>query len=284
MTISHLADLTHDIHLNAGHADQPLEHLLSRIFAENLNKKTVIIVFSDHGIRFGPLRRTASGSFEERLPFVYIYVPEDQKIVGLEPWQVRKVLTSNSHQLTCHFDLHATMSHLLTGHVPRNEPFGRSWLTTINNRNCESAGITPDWCLCWDYVTLDANSSIGHQLGQVVIDNINKKLVGHTRCAKRNLVKIEQIKMGKSATTIYMKNKPKEKRLFMVKVRMSPGGGLVEATLQTFWKLLNTKDEQQHLEKPEAIEIVGEISRLDKYGPQAWCIRNAILEKYCYCK
>lgn len=296
LTIAHLADLTHNLHLNAGHADRPLEHLLGNIFAERLNTNTVIIVFSDHGIRFGRLRRTASGSFEERLPFAYIYVPENQQIAGLEPGQVRQVLAGNSHRLTCHFDLHATMLHLLNGREPQGEPFGRSWLTSIdNNRSCEAAGIAPNWCLCSGYVSLAADSALGHQLGQLVVDNINQQLAEHsTRCAPMSLAKVEQLKVDKFGTTTDTAHGAREKRMFVVRARMSPGGGLVEATLQTLWTPVEGGDRRLQAEQidshrgeqfgtPEAIEVVGDISRLDRYGPQAWCIHNAIVEKFCYC-
>lgn len=88
--------------------------LLSKLFHEGLNKNTVIIVLSDHGIRFGKLRNTKSGFYEERLPFLRVYIP-DQMGPGWNPSRLRKVLKDNEHRLTSHFDLHATLMHLANG-------------------------------------------------------------------------------------------------------------------------------------------------------------------------
>ena len=101
-----MAKLTHDYLNNAGYMDLFVYNLLERLFQDNLLKDTIVIFFSDHGIRFGEIRETLSGKYEERLPFAHIYVPEE--------WRNQN-LSINQNRLTSPFDIHATLKHILFG-------------------------------------------------------------------------------------------------------------------------------------------------------------------------
>ena len=101
-----MVGLTHDVFNNAGLMDPFVAKLLKRLFEEQLIADTVIIFFADHGMRFGSIRETMSGKYEERLPFMHVYVPEK--------WR-NKNLTINQNRLTSPFDIHATLKHLLRG-------------------------------------------------------------------------------------------------------------------------------------------------------------------------
>ena len=101
-----MARLTHDKFNNAGLVDPLVKDLLEKLFDDNLMSDTILAFFSDHGLRFGPIRETLSGKYEERLPFMHIYVPEK--------WR-NKNLTINQNRLTSPFDIHATLKHIVRG-------------------------------------------------------------------------------------------------------------------------------------------------------------------------
>lgn len=105
-----MARLTHNDANNAGFADLPVYTLLSKLFHNNLLDNTIMVLFSDHGIRFGKMRETISGRIEERLPFVYIHLPNS----SLNEFR-HKNLIINAHRLTTPFDLHATLKHIIAG-------------------------------------------------------------------------------------------------------------------------------------------------------------------------
>jgi membrane-anchored protein YejM (alkaline phosphatase superfamily) len=105
-----MARLTHDDANFAGYADLPVYTLLSKLFVNNLMKETVLILFSDHGIRFGEMRETASGRVEEKLPFLYIYLPK-----SLNTSKIKNNIAINSHRLTTPFDIYATLLHIIKG-------------------------------------------------------------------------------------------------------------------------------------------------------------------------
>lgn len=65
---------------------------------------------SDHGIRWGDIRKTYQGQMEERLPFVIITLPKWLK----ETYPVAAAnLKKNVRRLTTPFDLHETLKDLL---------------------------------------------------------------------------------------------------------------------------------------------------------------------------
>lgn len=105
-----MAHLTHNNVNYAGYADLPVYSLLSKLFANDLMNDTILFLFSDHGIRFGKWRITASGTIEERLPFLYIYLPK-----AFRTETIHKNLVTNAHRLTTPFDVYATLRHIANG-------------------------------------------------------------------------------------------------------------------------------------------------------------------------
>lgn len=101
-----MARLTHDYLNHAGYADPIVANLLNRLFANNLLSNTVLIFFSDHGLRYGKIRETLSGKLEERLPFMHIYLPPNMR---------NDYIALNQHRLTSPFDIHATLMHIIKG-------------------------------------------------------------------------------------------------------------------------------------------------------------------------
>ena len=101
--------MTHDSVEAAHYMDVPYHRLLSKFFEEDLMNDTLLIFFSDHGFRYGPLRQTHTGEVENRLPFIFIHLPEkfDSKYA--------ENLRKNQYRLTTPFDIHASLTHLILG-------------------------------------------------------------------------------------------------------------------------------------------------------------------------
>jgi arylsulfatase A-like enzyme len=104
-----LSDLSHDDFNNVGYVDRPTHKLMTKLFEENLMEDTVIFFFSDHGLRFGPIRATHSGEIEVRLPFMLVYLPSGYM------HEYRDILSINQYRLTTAFDIHSTLLHILNG-------------------------------------------------------------------------------------------------------------------------------------------------------------------------
>ena len=104
-----ICETTHDWASGGQIMDVPYFNFLSSVFEENLNKNTLILFFSDHGLRFGKLRETHSGEMENRLPFMFIHLPDHFNQTYEEH------LNQNQHRLTTPFDIHASLTHLVDG-------------------------------------------------------------------------------------------------------------------------------------------------------------------------
>ena len=104
-----ISEMTHDW-IEAGHyMDVPFHQLLTKLFDGNLLKDTVVLLFSDHGFRYGALRETHTGEMESRLPFMFIHLPQNTDRRYVEN------LRQNQYRLTTAFDIHATLTHLIEG-------------------------------------------------------------------------------------------------------------------------------------------------------------------------
>lgn len=129
-----------------------------KIFFENLKtndifKNSIIFLLSDHGIRFGAIRKTIQGWYEERLP---------TNLVSIPPWfqskypEKYKNLKENSKKLTSTFDVYMTLQDILhlstkNHNISKSKacPHCYSLFSDIpGNRSCKQAGIPELWCTC----------------------------------------------------------------------------------------------------------------------------------------
>jgi arylsulfatase A-like enzyme len=101
--------LPHDDFNLGAFLDRPTHKLMSKLFEGDLMDDTMILFFSDHGIRIGDIRLTHSGGIEARLPFMFIHLPKNSLN------EFRDNLTINQNRLSSHFDIHSTLKHILNG-------------------------------------------------------------------------------------------------------------------------------------------------------------------------
>ena len=84
-------------------------------FIDNLERlghlnNTAIIYMSDHGLRFGKIRSTYIGSLEERLPFMFLLLPQWFSRKYTSTWQT---LQTNTKRLVTNFDFYHTIQDIL---------------------------------------------------------------------------------------------------------------------------------------------------------------------------
>ena len=120
---------------------------MKRLIQKDLLDNTILLFFSDHGIRFGITAHTSMSQFEARLPYFFILPPKNMLIA-----EEYENLKTNQNRLTTFFDIHSTLWHLITGSNDKQWKqwkHGQSLLQEVpHDRSCKDASIPPFWCAC----------------------------------------------------------------------------------------------------------------------------------------
>jgi hypothetical protein len=139
--------ISHDILTMPHIGDKAFSSLISKL---DLNR-TALVVLSDHGMRWGPIRDTYQGWLESCLPASFLYLP--QWFETKFPEAVQNLKINGASRLTTPFDIHATLLDLIdpdsTLLKPTKTKRGTSLFSPIpQNRTCESASIPETFCTC----------------------------------------------------------------------------------------------------------------------------------------
>ncbi|KAH8302844.1 hypothetical protein KR044_011080, partial [Drosophila immigrans] len=163
--------------------DSYMTKYLKRLAQLGTMENTIVVLLSDHGIRQGAWRLSSLGWLEERLPFLFIWLPPSLRQAHPEFVQA---LQQNKQRLTNPYDLHVTLKHILslTGRQSLDDMGGakdcpncQSLLQPVPlNRRCEDVAIADHWCTCWSYREYTANSSIDEQMAQMAFGHIRKHI------------------------------------------------------------------------------------------------------------
>lgn len=251
--------------------DKMLAYLAQMADREVLNNSAVVF-FSDHGLRFGPVRKLVTGWLEERLPFMFIWLP---------PWfreanpELVRTLQVNRNRLTNPYDLHITLKHILNLSGRRNDtlsadscPLCHSLFHEMDpNRSCEQASIEAHWCTCPPYNAHSKTGVLVHGMVEFVIKAMNDDLHkyaagGKAQCAK---LRVKQIGYARKA-----ENQSKTTDVYLIVFETSPNDAWFETTVE-------------YVRKSGVLRLTGSVSRLNAYADQSTCMANDTLRKYCYC-
>ncbi|XP_076266465.1 uncharacterized protein LOC143200082 isoform X4 [Rhynchophorus ferrugineus] len=252
--------------------DNRLRKFLIDLEDDHIYNNSLVIFLSDHGMRFGDIRRTPTGWQEERLPFIHFLFP---------PWFEEKYpkllqnLRGNTNKLTTPYDLHMTLQHLLvlSGFNYTIKPSDAcpqcmSLLEDIpQDRSCKEAGIVDHWCTCEGYIEHKFESNILKKINTYFMEklgNIISSTAEGNKCVKYKI---------KSTST----------RISERFVNKTGNHIVLSITTDPLAEFETTITYDGNLSVNSTLTI-GDISRLDYYAPHSKCITDAYLKKYCYCK
>ncbi|BFZ21868.1 hypothetical protein BsWGS_24906 [Bradybaena similaris] len=270
--VAMLGKPTHDRPTDATMFDEHLSNFYQSLNQTGHLNNSLLVSFSDHGVRWGPLRKSANGVFESRTPYTILTFPD---------WFLRKYpdvaanLKVNSKRLTSHFDTHATLLDLLYFKSDSPPPLpprrhGMSLFQKIPwDRTCEDASIPPEYCLCGyrGLEEVDNSSNLSQHLASLVVDEINSK-TDKNICSVFKLHQIVRVvKIEQNENNL---NGRKEQTLYKVKLETTPGSAIFEASVH-------------ETENPFNFIVDSDIHRLNLYRGQADCMNFARLRPFCYC-
>lgn len=255
--------------------DQKMNDYVRNLDARGILNESMVVFFSDHGLRFGPVRHLMTGWLEERLPFIFIWLPEWFQI---EHPDIVDALKINRNRLTNPYDLHMTLKHILqlsnpdlVYTPPTSCPNCQSLFTEVPwNRSCEETSIAAHWCTCAPYKAHDKNDKFVQKIVKFVLDGINRNLKNYTHddhkhplCAELKLKKLSDVRKAEYRNG---NNDPYDD--YLLKFSVSPSDGWFETTVR---------------HRDSGFELTGSVSRLDSYGGQGHCMKIDYMRKYCFC-
>ena len=291
------AEISHNFVNTVGYADDDLKNILQVMEEESLLENTLLIIFADHGPRFSNFRKTIQGKLEERFPFMSITAPKWFR--GKYP-DLYNNLIHNSRVLTSPFDVYATLRHILSyPEYPSGIVIGQSLFSRIDekNRTCASAGVEDHWCPCLDLEEVSSDEPVVAEIAEFLVRHMNE-----LTSQSDELTKLCQRLVLKEIKSVF-REMPKEAMQRFLRTRNGAGdecdgceavmGGRSENTLakDTLYQLqlitsLNEGFYEASVRMTKGIpSLVGDISRIDAYNDQPYCIIETypLLRKFCYC-
>lgn len=270
-----VSKLTHDIPNFASYADGPTVRILEDLWNMKALNNSVLVLFSDHGIRYGEIRYTYIGKFEEIMPFMYIHFPK--WFLDQHP-DIAKNLEINQERLITLFDVHATMLHLLdlkqdmTSPEMRSMTLGSSLLLEIPaDRTCEQANIKEHFCPCQTYEPIEVDDKKVIKAAQALVDDINTQLLPfNDSCAHLEVDTILSARVNDGEdqmngnTNFYVPHQD-----YLITFITKPGQAVFDGTVR-------------HGSSPSGYTILG-ISRINMYRDQSKCINSQKMKIFCFC-
>ncbi|XP_060655763.1 uncharacterized protein LOC132791003 isoform X1 [Drosophila nasuta] len=271
---------THDYNFGAASLDAKFDQYLQQFKAHNLFEHAIVILYSDHGARFGELLNLSDSFLEERLPMLHIYLP---------PWfrhkypKYSQALYLNRNRLSSNFDLHNTLRHILqlnatlpTDLAPLVRcPSSQSLLHTLpRERSCEDACITEHWCTCKEFIAQSMNGEMFY-ISKMVVYHINRWMLVHRYnefCQRIQLSDMESAEKKMLFEENSTETMHGDIAIYRLRFRTFPGSATFQATVR-----LN-----RELKKLDNF-YVPDISRLNAYHNDSLCINDVIGKKFCVC-
>lgn len=267
------SSLTHDYIEYPRYGDDDLIGFFDQFNKTGELNKTIVILMSDHGLRWGAYRDTYQGGLEDRLPMLRFLIPE---------WFKKKYpramqnLNTNIFRLTTPYDLHKTLLDFVDltqlnddfiqmreQHQQSDEKGTSLFLIVPENQSCQTAGIPQHYCACHDHRQILAVDDVNVvEAAKVLMKYINSKIMAYPHCANLSLREIHKAAIEKRNSSSGSVGD------YALQVTTVPGYAKFEAMVR--------KDGDQY-------KMVGSVSRLNLYGTQSDCVNDSKMKLLCYC-
>ncbi|XP_068151713.1 uncharacterized protein [Drosophila tropicalis] len=271
---------THDFYFGASSLDIKMLEYLKTLERHQLFEKAIVILFSDHGARFGDLMELPDSFLEERLPMLHIHLPSWFR--QAHP-RFRKALHMNRNRLSSNFDLYNTLRHILQLDATDHDDLSpldtcrtsRSLLHLLpKDRSCAESCISEHWCTCNEYITQSVDGHM-YQMAKRLLFRINYWMAKNhfnLKCQRLQLADIDHVERK-----VLFEDMGKESMyggisIYRMRFHTYPPEGKFQATLRF------NRDVQDfdHLD-------VTHISRLNVYKNSSLCVSDKMAKKFCFC-
>lgn len=253
--------------------DKMFEDFLFKLSYTGSLVNTFVIFLSDQGIRYGEQRMEVESYYDERMPFLFMWVPTYFR--GLHPQKVRYLVT-NQFRLVTPYDLFKTLIEIkdisvcynALNSIPNLNFTNQSLLQVINeNRTCDDVRIHMKWCTCHNLFPLPGQDKDGIKVVEFVISWINNSLPKSTQikecyeCLRLSLKTIIRLHFYyyKDLVSVF----------YVVAFTVFPREISYEATVSR---------------KGDTMNVVGPISVISTHTNIGRCTLKPRSQKFCVCK
>ncbi|XP_015605036.1 uncharacterized protein LOC107272412 [Cephus cinctus] len=240
---------------------------------EGVFNDSMIVFLSDHGMRYGDIRDTLVGWYEERLPFFYIRLPDWFREENPDVYAALRV---NQNRLTSPYDFYETLRDILvTAGGEANSSSGCPTCMSLFRRvpwerGCEDVGVSSHWCTCTAFRSVVTNSKIAAQGAQKFLEHVEniiknyKDSKGNRLCAKLKLKKLVRVDK-----VVDSSRQDAGTDAYFYMLQTTPGGAKYEATIR------------HHGDGNYSISD-DEVNRINSYASSSKCLERGF-KQYCYC-
>ncbi|XP_073815816.1 uncharacterized protein [Musca autumnalis] len=276
---------SHNAYYTAATMDSRMKQYFEEMERDGLFEENVVVFFSDHGCRWGPLLDLPEGFLEERLPMFFISLPKWFKQKYPE---FSRNLQVNQRRLTSPFDIHMTLQHLLQlatagEHTPQ-KPLDCSTAHSLfqeipEYRDCVAACVPETWCTCLPYLTKSPSDAMVKNVTKLVLVEMNKWL------ASKNLSSLcSELSLHKISHAFLRDHDP----AMLSSAFASADINTYRIEFSTYPKTNPVTQFSATVDynvRSEKISInVEDIARHSKYEKTAKCVDDKEAKKYCICK
>jgi hypothetical protein len=144
----------------------------------------------------------------------------------------------------------------------------------------------PHWCTCSQQKVLSNTNESVIDISKQFVGKINGKLTNLSLCEHLSLSEVKYASRLVTSDKVLSFNRKLSdvnnvlveygKRVntyvdYQLTIQTRPGGALFEGTLRFD-------------EETKNVQMMGDISRINRYGTQSHCIDTTNVKKFCYCK
>jgi hypothetical protein len=105
----------------------------------------------------------------------------------------------------------------------------------------------------------------------ILVEHLNSLLKPYGACSQLQLAEVKSATVEYPLEHLYDKTKDQGLKDYVLVVLTTPGDALFEGTVR-------------HHIGNSSIQVVGGVSRINRYGSQSSCVTDFHMKLYCYCK
>ncbi|KAH6940199.1 hypothetical protein HPB50_026321 [Hyalomma asiaticum] len=270
-----LSDVTHNHVKGIAILDEPLFEFFKGLSSRGVLERTVVLLLSDHGARYGSTRLSELGRYEDKTPFCFLAFP---KGFLREHPEVATKLETNQRRLITAYDLHATLLSLST--LPlfstNHTRHGLNLFADVpSSRTCADASIPPQFCACLGTHNQMLDKTAALEFARYAVAYMNTLAEFHFpgKCLGWRLDRVQRafVLANRRSTT-----QPSEHVTLQVLLRTVP-----VAHFEVYGSIPNASTSSVSYTSTPRVDFV---QRLDRYSEWTSCLPKSAWQKICMCR